>query len=503
MIKKILLYVLTIFPIFSVCGQTVDWRVNPEYSSIEPFAEGLYKVRDNRKSGIIDENGRVVVPIKYDRITPFYEGLAVIYDTAPEGPVFKGVLSESGEANFAEDRYYLLPEYPFYSEGLIPVIEPGGKFGYLNFFCQPAFRFIEEEVRPFSEGVAAVGAGDDFCMMTSHGERMPIALPDGEYAFGGTNYYNGKSLVWDGDWVCYILDSSGQMEKIGRQNLSDLRVDYLYRFGSGINNNPEYVIYSPTHDKEWTPVQKDGRWTFSNASGKLLSVYRYDSLQPFIEGVAIASTNGKFGLLEVVEDNSTFYSTVTNTRHTYSPGKSVKCSFALSTPEKWAGQTYTVLITDPLTGEALTYEKKENLYSFNVSPNSEKKSEEREFNISVSHDGMNIWEGRVNYEFNQRSKIQATIRLQNADADSSDKCYVVATIKNPSSVPVTTTVSLSGGGTKASFAGKTITVTIPPYGTKSVSSAFTVRKVELNGWCAVSTSDGASARRNGLQLKPF
>ncbi len=507
MVRRLLLTAFAVFSLMTVRAQTADWRVSPQYTAIEPFAEGLYKVREGRKSGIIDDRGTVLVPAKYDRITPFYEGLAVIYDKTSEGDVFRGVISQTGEANFADDTYYLLPDCLFYSEGLIPVQEPGGKYGYLTTLCSPAFKFFKEEARPFSEGVAAVGINEDFKMIGTHGEDMRVILPNGEYVWGGTNYYNGEALFWDEDLKCYIRDSSGEFIRLNKKESPDVEnyvpVDYLFRYDTGEGDDPEYYTYTPVTDKDWTPVQKDGRWTFSNSAGKPLTPYRYDSVKPFADGLAIASTNGKFGLLEVVEDNSTFFSTVPNPRHSYSPGKSVKCSFILSTPEKWADQPYTVLIQDLQSGKDFTYERKGNQYTFTAEPKGDKLSEEKTYNVVVQNNGINIWEGQVNYEFTQRAKLQAAIRLQNADADSNDKCYVVATVKNPSSVPVTTTVTLSGGGNKASFSGKSVSVTIPPYGTKSVSGAFTVHKVELNGWCAVSTSEGASARRNGLQLKPF
>jgi hypothetical protein len=62
---------------------------------------------------------------------------------------------------------------------------------------------------------------------------------------------------------------------------------------------------------------------------------------------------------------------------------------------------------------------------------------------------------------------------------------------------------LSGGGNKARFENKTVTLTIPAHSSRSITSNFLVKNVELNGWCAVSTSDGTSSRRNNLELKPF
>ncbi len=73
---------------------------------------------------------------------------------------------------------------------------------------------------------------------------------------------------------------------------------------------------------------------------------------------------------------------------------------------------------------------------------------------------------------------------------------------NPSSIPVTTTITLSGGG-KVQLSGKSLSqLTIPAHGSRQIKSAFYVKKVDFNAWCSVTTSDGTSRRCNA-ELKPF
>lgn len=505
--RPTLLSVLLLAGGISATAQTADWKVSPRFDNIIQISPTLYQVKQGYKTGLIDREGTLKFTPEEGEITPFYEGLALIYDRQPEGLLLRGIISENGNIIKPDGRYYLFPEYPFFSEGFLPVRNSSGLQGYLTPDCRPAFQFMREDIHPFSEGTAAIGAGEDFAMINAYGEKMYIALPGGDYAFGGTNYYNGKCLVWDDDWKCYILDDSGRFESLGRQDLSQIRVDYLYRFGSGKGSNIPSATFNASAERTWQPVSHDGLWTFRNSGGKLLTPYRYDRVKEFSNGVAIASMDGKYGLLEIVEDNSTFASWTNKSEFSYSPGNSVKCEFYISIPQKWRNQDLKIDLKDSSSGIVIPYERRGNSFIFNYQPEGNANHESKSVAINISHAGAPLWKGIETYEFNKVQKpkvrLQAAIRLNNADANSSDQCVVTATLRNPGDTPITTTVHLTGGGNKASFSNKTLTVTVPAYGTKSVSGSFTVKKVELNGWCAVSTSDGASAKRSGLQLKPF
>lgn len=509
--KKFLHYLLLSGLLMSanlpMSAQTADWKVTPRYSALSPIAPGLYQFKESGKSGVIDSNGKVIVAA-FDCISPFYEGLALLYDRKAEGLVLRGVLEENGALTLAEDKYIINPDYPFFSEGYLTVSDGYGKHGYLTADCRPAFRFISEEVRPFSEGSAAVGDGDDFGMLSPSGEKNYIQLPNGDYAFGGTNYYNGKCLVWDDEHHVYILDDSGQFESLGYEDLSQVNVDYLYRFGSGKGSTPDYSTFSPTEDTTWLPTQRGGKWTFRNDYGNLLTPYRYDNVGKFSSGVAIASLDGHFGLLEIVEDKSTFATWSSKSKYDFIPGSDVKCEFTLSVPEKWRSLGLSVEVRDRVSEAHIPCQQKGNIFTFKYTPSEDTSSETRDFTINVSHSGSLLWIGKQTYEFvrqqtQQQARLQASIRVNNSNANSNDLCLVTAVIRNPGSEPVTTTVRLTGGGSKASFTGKTVTITIPANGTRVVTGAFTVKKVELNGWCAVSTGHGASARRSNIQLKPF
>lgn len=49
-----------------------NWIVKPIYVEIESLGNGDFKVRNSEKFGVIDSNGRIVVPMNYDRIHATY-----------------------------------------------------------------------------------------------------------------------------------------------------------------------------------------------------------------------------------------------------------------------------------------------------------------------------------------------------------------------------------------------------------------------------------------------
>ena len=481
-------------------AQTAEWLVSPQYSEIKYFGPKMYKMTKDGKVGVIGSDGKEILAPKYDAINLFYEGRAVFVNRTSQGWQVKGVLSEDGTVKYADETYYLLPDYMFYSEGLLTVRDADGLYGYIDDECHPAFKFTADEVRPFSEGFAAVGSEETFHWIDTSGEQILPRLKNGGTPFGGTNFYNGKAYLWDEDGVFFILNEDGRTEKIPTR---DLEVDYLYRVESGEGNDVAYTTYEQDYSKQWMPEERDGQWTYLSTKGKLLTPFQYESVAKFSDGVAVAQYDGKYGLLHIVEDKSTFYTKNRRNSQIFSAGGTCHCEFQLAVPDKWKGQSITVTLKDTDTGNLLELMKKgQDIFTFSYKPSASNAKEKKTFWVEVKNNGVQLWQGEETYSFVQRTKLIPYIKVTNADANSKDVCNVVATVSNPSSIPVTTTITLSGGGKSATFKKVTQSVTIPAHGSRQIRSAFYVKKVDFNAWCIVSTSDGTSKRCNA-ELKPF
>lgn len=503
--RRIIVILSLTFAFAGAFAQTVDWLVLPQYSEIKYFGPQMYKVTKNSKVGLIGSDGTTIIPAEYDAINLFYEGRAVFVNKSSHGWKIMGVVSDNGIVKYAKGNYYLLKDYMFFSEGFITVRDENGRYGYLNENCQPAFDFIDDEVRPFSEGFAAIGDGDTFHWINTSGEQILPRLRNGGTPYGGTNFYDGRAYLWDEEGVIFELGADGKDRKLPKDSQTDHFVlDYLYRVGSEYGEKVNYSSYEPSYSSQWMPDNKNGKWTYLSSNGKPLSPFQYDEVQRFSDGSAVASVDGNYGLLHIVQDNSTFSTRNVKSNHIFSAGSICNCEFQLSVPEKWRNQPVTVLLTDEETGNQIAIENKgKNNYAFAYKPSSSNIKENKDFKVEVKNNGIQLWQGQESFTFVQRTKLSSSIRVNNADANSNDRCLVTATIKNPSSIDVTTTVTLSGGGNKARFENKTVTITIPAHSSRSITSNFLVRNVELNGWCAVSTTDGTSAKRNNLELKPF
>lgn len=483
----------------SVLAKSTEWLVTPQYDQMDYFAPDLYKVMRNGRIGLIDTEGHVVLTPEYDILYDFYQGMAVFGNYSSDGVVIKGSVREDKKVNFASGNYYFHDEYPFYSEGFIPAIDSSGRFGYLDEQCRPAFKFGNDETRPFSEGFAAVGEGDDFHWLTASGEKLFLSLPNGSYPYGGTNFYNGIAYLWDEDGKFFILEDNGGIRKTSAR---DLTVDYLYRVDSGLGRNIEYSEYEPRKSKLLRPIERNGKWAYFDSKNQPLTAYQYDQADYFQGTTARAKSGGKWGLIHVVEDNETFYATSNKKQLVFSQNKGCECAFQLSMPDKWKGQNLQINLRDSETGEKISLTMKgENEYYFTYQPDVTKTLISKSFDIEVKNGDIVLWQGEENYDFAQAIKLRTKLSVKNV-ADANNRCFVTATISNPSAIPVSTTVTLSGGGSNSIFKSQKVTITIPANGKRSVTSAFALNGVELDGWCAVATSDGVSARRSNLEMRP-
>ena len=497
--QKLLLYFLLLACAPLLRAQNTDWLVKPEFDAMEYYGPQMYKVTKGGKFGIVTADGRTLLEPKYDFISPFYEGRSVVADNEGDKLRVKGTLTTDGTAVLTDEPVYLCPDYPFYSEGFLPVKNAQGRYSYLDEKGKVAFPFTSRESRPFCEGIASIGVNDDFRWLTVSGEILDMRLPNGGTPYISTSYHNGEAYVQDEDGEMFFLSNSGEARKIATRPIEP---DYLFRADTKSGKEIPYASFEPETDNYWRPSQRQGKWGYLNEEGKPLCLYKYDAALAFAYGSAPARQNGRWGLIEVVPDDATFSLSTKNRSFVYSPGGSCRCEFALAVPEKYAGEKLQVSVKDRTTGQAVNYTRQGNAYAFNVKPSGNDKNESHTFDVSVKVGDFEAWRGEETYTFTQRVKLTASIALSNVRADLQGRCYVTATVHNPSSIPVTTVIKLSGGGEKNSFSGGRKECKIPAGGRVTISGYFNVQKVEYAGHCKVTTSEGTSASKNGLTLRP-
>lgn len=137
--------------------QSMEWLCQPgKYEAIEYAGNDIFRVRNKQgKWGLLHSNGKQIIDVVYDSITPFIEERALLIDRSSKRLL--GILDINGDLlkDFSADNIYI-SRFPQYKEGRLSFSRGDGKYGYLNenggVAIEPRFYLAA----PFQDGTAAV-----------------------------------------------------------------------------------------------------------------------------------------------------------------------------------------------------------------------------------------------------------------------------------------------------------------------------------------------------------
>lgn len=166
--SKFLILCLCVMSSLGMEAQVMEWVIKPTYKDIVSMGGDLYKVKgSNGKWGVYNvAKGEQTIVVEYDSITPLIENRALILDKT--GLKLYGILSESGsevtplKPASQEPDYVVMPDYPYYSEGLLVVGQiPSGSggnclFGYVDKQGKGVIAFDNYYASPFNNGLAMI-----------------------------------------------------------------------------------------------------------------------------------------------------------------------------------------------------------------------------------------------------------------------------------------------------------------------------------------------------------
>lgn len=166
--------------------------------SFEQANLNVYKCRKSRRDGIINGEGKEIVPTIYKYISNFSEGLAVIMNEN-----FKnGYIDKEGniiiplEYNAAKD----------FKEGLAPVEDKKYRWGYIDKNGKVVIPFKYHNAWSFSEGLALVGNDMDYVGYIDRNNKLIIPFK----FLHASDFKDGKAEVW------YSHKKSGYIDKNGK-----------------------------------------------------------------------------------------------------------------------------------------------------------------------------------------------------------------------------------------------------------------------------------------------
>ena len=226
-------------------------RVERPEDQVDPDA--LHVKYRNGKYGFVNNEGKVVIPYKYDFALDFSDGMALVCD-------------ENGYIGYINTKGELVIPYKYdnpserngndFHEGLCAVVVDGEHewFSYIDGTGKLAFPGVFSQDGDFSDGLAAVTTTGENRQSgyIDHSGKMVITLPEGWY---GHKFNDGVAKITKGN-SCFIIDKTGK-------RLFEVNGDMVYVGSDIIYSEGLAVVYGKgKYQNKIGFMDKTGRITF-------------------------------------------------------------------------------------------------------------------------------------------------------------------------------------------------------------------------------------------------
>ncbi len=273
------------------CQFYIDNLVNLESPEEKAARKELVLVSLNGKYGFADENGNIVIPLKYDYAKDFSEGLALVKLNGKWGYIDKnGNEVTSLKYDYAKDFY----------EGLAAV-KLNGKWGYIDKNGNEVTPLKYDYAEDFSEGPARVRLNDKYGFIDKSGnEVIPLKY---DYA---NSFSEGLARVKLNN-KCSFIDKSGNVviplkyddansfnEGLALVKLND---KWGYIDKTGYEVIPLKYVYAWDFSEGLAHVRSNYRCGFIDKNGNEVTPLKYHGANSFNEGLALVKLNRKYGFI--------------------------------------------------------------------------------------------------------------------------------------------------------------------------------------------------------------
>ena len=183
-------------------AQIPQWVIHPEYSNIKLLGNGYYVVSKDGKYGMLNDKEEVVVPLEYDNMSQFKEGMALLYQNGK----FVAYVNDRGQlTDIASHHYGPVASFAFSDNYLLVT----NRTGYYIIHSKNGSTIGPfSDGMPFCEGYAAVKApkslkhifdGPSVLQYISSATGRPVSIPSSDIDAEDVDFLssvsNGKSIV--------------------------------------------------------------------------------------------------------------------------------------------------------------------------------------------------------------------------------------------------------------------------------------------------------------------
>jgi hypothetical protein len=244
------------YPYMDELKQEFDLAVTYFY----PYTDGDYW-------GFIDEKGEIAIPLKYEWVEPFNDGVAMV--GVPSGVAYISKTSQELTDKVFDDGFT-------FSKGFA-VVEKDGEYGVINRLGQYVVEPQYDDIGEFSDGLFYVESEGKYGYIDEWGEVViPLQFSD------ALDFHSGLAVVTNADDLKALIDKSG-----------NLLTPFAYEWIESFKSFEEPVRF-----------RKSDRYGLLNRGGLEMSDTSYQYLGEFSGGFALAANDGKYGFLNVRGDTA-------------------------------------------------------------------------------------------------------------------------------------------------------------------------------------------------------
>lgn len=303
-----------LYGLYDLNGKQV---LSHEFESIDGFFCGRAIVKKNGKYGVIDETGKELFYTDYDRIDRFTNDYALVYTTSKDRGGKVGIINKNGKVVVPIIYQGLENVYNF--RGGLAAMALNRKYGFVDTTGRIVVQFSYDRVEPFINGIAKVWAGGQHVgYINSKGkEIIPPSFTAREMDQDNLRRYYDKFIIGLKDSVQHVFDYSGK--EIAVLNYKTIREfnDNERSFIVSIGNkcgilDSNFRVKIPVKYESLEMIfpnkiaaKEQRKIVFIDHKGRALSTVKYDWVEPFQyehmdpyeNGLAEVGINGKKGLI--------------------------------------------------------------------------------------------------------------------------------------------------------------------------------------------------------------
>lgn len=489
--------IMTLLAFTTMNAQIVTWSIHPMYEKLHRYYGDIYAFQQNDKWGLVTNGDKELLSAKCDFITPFINGYALAGVKDGNRFLLESIIDESGNVTVLSDKYYLPSNNQYVSDNKLVVVDGRGKYGYITPEGSIVIRCQFDSALPFKEGWASVKQGNYTKYISETYDRdpsrsiLPVDFHYGEMTLSSC-FANGQAVVaYNKDFA--LINGNGQ--KIKKLSEADFKQRYKKNnapsnsSADGFNETSKYSVFA-----------ENGKSGLKEGEAIIVSP-QFDSFATqYNDETILAMLNGKYGLLKIKEGNidiaALIQGKVSNELKVDRNGNPPPITLDCKLPS-WIQDSKVLVDLGDGTYKDLTSSGTDTEFgkSLSMIPIIEKNAESSSVRVAIEYDGIVLADFKksfaVSYPIILRvsSPGPSTIR-----ANERDMATFSSTIYNDSNKPVTVTATWS--------TGKSVMVSIPAQGSRSVSGTISVANDFVKD-IIISLSTGERARSTIKFIKFF